>query len=417
MPWVETCAMEERIKFICDSESSESSIAELCRYYGISRPTAYKWLNRYREEGIDGLKERSRAPQHHANAVAIPTEQMILNVRQQHPHWGARKIRARLEREFPQQRWPAASTIGELLERNGLIVPRPRRRRCTPTAPPLRTGQYPNAVWCADFKGWFCTQDGRRCDPLTLLDQCSRYLLRCQLLRRTTGGAVRALCEAAFREYGLPEVIRTDNGAPFASRGIGGLSRLSVWWLKLGIRPERIQPGQPQQNGAQERFHRTLKEETATPPAVSWNAQQRRLDRFRQEYNCERPHQALAQQTPESRYALSWRPYPERLRTVQYRSGLPVRRVQKHGEFRWQHENVFLGQAFSGEPIGLEAITERYYRIYFTDYPLGLFDSFRYRILTPAQERRLWRRAEADRNFFRSAPEISIGFSTKHKNV
>jgi transposase InsO family protein len=394
------------MKFVCDQLRDGLTVVELSRKYGISRPTAYKWIKRYQEEGLEGLKDRSRAARHHPNAVDAERESLILKMREKHSRWGPEKIRARLQREFPGRAWPAPSTIGVILARHGLSVARQRRRRSTPSPQPLRQGERPNAVWCADFKGWFRSGDGKRCDPFTLLDHYSRYLLRCQLLPQTGITGVQALMEAAFREYGLPEVIRTDNGSPFASRGIGGLSRLSVWWLKLGIEPQRIMPGEPQQNGAQERFHRTVKEETAQPPAESWWAQQQRLNRFRQEYNQERPHQSLGQNTPDSFYEPSPRCYPQRLTPVEYPKGTEVRRVQVRGEFYWKQQAVFLGEAFQGEPVGLQLINGPYWQIHFVSYPLGIFDSSRCKVLSDAEVRRL-RSSALGGDLFRSAPEIS----------
>lgn len=416
MPWKETCVMEERMKFVMERELEELPLAALCRKYGVSRPVGYKWLRRYEEGGVEGLRDRSRAPKHHPNGVPAQMEEAIVQLRTKRRYWGPRKIRARLVRRHPQQKWPAASTIGEILKRHGLTVPRKGRRRAPPSGRPLSKSEGPNTLWCADFKGWFRTGDARRCDPLTILDHWSRYLLRCQLVHDTGYEATRALFEAAFCQYGLPQVIRTDNGAPFASHGIRGLSKLSVWWLALGIRPERIDPGRPQQNGVQERLHRTLKQETACAPASTWRAQQRRLNRFRDEYNQERPHESLGQEVPASLYEPSPRAYPDRLPEPEYADQLLQRRVQISGEFYWKQHKVFLGEALAKQIIGLEPLDDRYYRVYFTDFELGILDSHGSKMLSQREQAKLGSRfAQADpQSLLRSASE-TLGSAVNHK--
>ena len=319
MPWQETCVRNEGTRFVVDWERKLESMAELCRRYGVSRRTGYKWLPRYQQQGWAGWEDRSRAPRRHPLQTAATSEQEILALRAQHTRWGAITLQARLQRAQPKVAWPAVSTIGNLLRRHGLTVP---RRRASPTPPPLTAGNEPNRVWCADFKGWFRTQDGERCDPLTISDAASRYLLRCQAVTKPDGEHVQPLFEATFREFGLPRVLRTDNGPPFATLAVHGLSRLAVWWIKLGIYAERIEPGHPEQNGRHERMHRTLKQETASPPAANLRAQQRVLDRFRQDYNEERPHQGLQPRTPSECYQGSGREYPSRLEEPEYPSRL-----------------------------------------------------------------------------------------------
>ena len=374
--------MKERSRFVVEQESGRYAMAELCRIFGISRETGYKWVERYEAGGPAGLADRSRAPRCHPNAVPEEVEAVILETRAAYPTWGPKKLRAWLQEHRPGRRWPAGSTIGEILERHGLTVPRKKRRRTPPYTEPFAACAGPNAVWCMDFKGWFRTGDGVRCDPLTISDAFSRYVLRCQALSDTCCETVRPLCEAAFREFGLPWAIRTDNGSPFASRGIAGLSRLSVWWLRLGIVPERIEAGHPEQNGRHERMHRTLKAETASPPAPTVRGQQRAFDRWRVCFNEERPHEALGERTPTSVYTASPRPYPERLASVQYPEDLVVRIVQKAGEFYWHSRRVFLGEAFGGEPIGLEPLDGRYWLVYYATVALGVFDAHRHRMLT-----------------------------------
>ena len=293
MPWKVSGVVEKRKQFVAEYESEQWTMTELCRLYGITRPTGYGVLQRYAEQGEAGLEERSRAPRWHPNQTAPEIEEQVLELRREHMRWGPRTLRARLQRLHPEVSWPAASTIGSLLEGEGLTRHRPKRRKVAPYTEPLAAATAPNRVWCADFKGWFRTQDGKRIDPLTISDAHSRYLLRCQAVEATDTARVQAIFEAAFRECGMPEAIRSDNGPPFASRAIAGLSRLAVWWMKLGIVAERIAAGHPEQNGRHERMHRTLAEETASPPAANRRAQQRAFDRFRRVYNEERPHQGL----------------------------------------------------------------------------------------------------------------------------
>jgi transposase InsO family protein len=375
MPWKVSNVVDQRTRFVFDHQSGLYTMAELCRVYEISRETGYKWMKRHAVEGAEGLQDRSRAPNHHPNAMAAKVQEQILELRRARPRWGARKLRAYLEREWDGVRWPAASTIGELLKGEGLTIPRRRRRRAPPYSQPLHEGEEPNQVWCADFKGWFHTGNGERIDPLTITDHSSRFLLRCQVVEKTNGEQVQGIFEAAFRQYGMPLVIRTDNGTPFATRAIAGLSRLAVYFMKLGIQPERIAAGHPEQNGRHERMHRTLEEATATPPKENRRAQQRAFDHFRREYNEERPHEGLGQKTPASAYGPSPRNYPARIPEPEYPEGMQVRRIQKHGEFKWNGAPVFLTEALAGEAVGLEAIDERHWRVYFTTVPIARFDS------------------------------------------
>jgi putative transposase len=367
--------VEERARFAVDFESGEWTLAELCRQYDISRKTGYKILARWQQGGTDGLQDRSRAPRRHPNQTPAQVETAVLAMRRAHMSWGPRKLRARLEDHRPQQAWPAPSTIGGILRRAGLVHARRLRRRTPPFTQPFAAAAEPNAVWCADFKGWFRTRDGERIDPFTMTDAASRYLLRCQAVEKTDTAAVRAIAEAAFREYGLPRAIRTDNGPPFASRGVAGLSRLSLYWMKLGIVPERIQAGHPEQNGRHERMHRTLGAETAAPPEANRRRQQEAFDRFRHTYNEERPHQALGQKPPASLYTASPRPYPARVPKPEYDSGVLVRCVYPHGQFCWKGHYVFLGKVLAGERIGLEPVDDRYFCVCFGDFPIAWFDS------------------------------------------
>lgn len=333
-------------------------------------------MRRWQEQGAAGMEERSRAPWRHPNQTPAAVEQQVVELRQTHMRWGPRKLKAKLEQCRPATRWPAVSTIGELLRREGLVVGRKKRRRAPPYDEPLAHADGPNRVWCADFKGWFCTQDGRRIDPLTITDAHSRYLLRCQAVEKADTARVQAVFEAAMRDFGMPEAIRTDNGTPFASRAIAGLSRLAVWWMKLGIVPERIDAGHPEQNGRHERMHLTLKQETASPPAANRRAQQRAFDRFRCEFNEERPHEALQMQTPSVVYQSSPREYPARVPEPEYDSGMEVRKVRSRGRIAWKGDrHVFLSETLIGERVGLEPIDEDWWCVYFAQFPIALFDS------------------------------------------
>jgi transposase InsO family protein len=374
MPWKVSGAVEKRRLLVEEWLSENWTMTELCARHGISRQAGYNTLARYQHAGWEGLEALRRAPRRHPNQTPPAIEQQIVELRHQHMRWGPRKLKVVLQRKQPVN-WPAASTMGELLRREGLVMARKKRRRTDPYTAPFASASEPNRVWCGDFKGWSRTQNGERIDPLTISDACTRYLLRCQAVEKMDTVRVQAIFEAAFREYGLPEAIRTDNGAPFASRAIAGLSRLALWWMKLGIVAERIQPAHPEQNGRHERMHLTLQQETMSPMAAHRRAQQRRFDQFRCEYNQQRPHEALAMRTPESCYTASPRPYPSRLPEPEYPSSMTVRRVFAGGQFSWKHHDVFVSETLLGEPIGLEPIDDRWYTIYFAQFPLGRFDS------------------------------------------
>jgi transposase InsO family protein len=308
MPWKEVSSMSELVQFVAEYEKNDgASFAELCRRFGISRKTGYKWVERWKQEGSAGLVHRSRAPLTRPQSICPELEGEILAARGLHRTWGPKKILAWLARHRPGLALCATSTAADVLSRHGLAVPRGRaRHRATPSRSPLADCLEPNKTWCADFKGHFLLGDGTECNPLTITDAHTRYVLRCQGLgSKTDHGRIQPLFEAAFEEYGLPERIRTDNGPPFATTGLGGLSRLSVWWIELGIRPERIRPAKPQENGRHERMHRTLKAETTRPPARSLRAQQHLFDEWRRNFNEERPHEALGQETPASLYVRS----------------------------------------------------------------------------------------------------------------
>jgi putative transposase len=354
MGWTETCAVDERMRFVIAAEKHEESFAALCRGFGVSRRVGYKWLARYREAGVDGLLDHSRAPLHHPHAIEDDVAEACLAVRHRHPTWGPLKVRACLKRQGPATEWPAASTIGSLFDREGLTVKRKLRRRSPPSSAPFAQCGAANDVWCIDFKGWFLTGDGKRCEPLTLTDAHSRYLLRCQALTRTDTDHVWPVLDAAFREFGLPHYMRSDNGSPFASCGAGGLSMLSVRLIKAGVVPQRIKPGKPQQNGRHERMHLTLLQDAATPPSRTLREQLKRLHDFQRIYNEERPHQSLGEATPADLYTPSPRRFDGILRAPEYNAGLQVRQVRHNGEIRWRNETIYVNQALAGEPVALE---------------------------------------------------------------
>jgi len=376
MPWEETCVMDERMAFIVDWQRDEMTFAALCRLYGVSRRIGYKWVERFEAEGVDGLKDRSRAPHRHPNAVGEMEEAAIVALRGKHPSWGPKKIKAWLADRHPRAIWPAQSVIATILDRHGLTKRRRRRRHVPPGATSLSPCVAANDVWAIDFKGWFRTGDGQRCDPLSLSDLASRYVLRLQALEKTDGEHVWPIIDAAFREFGLPRVMRSDNGPPFASVAAGGLSPLAVKLIKAGVLPERIAPGKPQQNGRHERLHLTLKQETASPPAATLRHQQRRFDAFRRLFNEERPHEALGQTPPARHYDPLIRSYHGRLREPEYPADHQVRRVRHSGEIRWRGETIFISQVLVGEPIGLcEIDDEGRWRVCYGPIELGVIDS------------------------------------------
>ncbi len=354
MPWTETYAMDERVCFVSACLRQEEPMSSLCRRYGISRKTGYKWLGRYHEHGAVGLQARSSAPLQVRCGVDAAVVSMILKLRRARRTWGPRKLLARLVMDHPAIDFPAASSIGELLRREGASAPRQRRRHDAVSSGPVTEPAMANDSWAADFKGWFRTGDGLRCEPLTVSHGDSRYLLVSHAIPKISFECVQPLFEGAFREHGLPQAIRTDNGSRFASRlGLAGLTRLSVWFLKLDIWPDRIAPGRPDQNGRHERMHRTLAEDVARPPAATLAEQQIRLDAWREDYNQVRPHEALGQRCPAAVYQPSPRPYPERLVVWQYPADHHVRRVAADGYIRWQDRLLYLSEALRGETIGI----------------------------------------------------------------
>ena len=358
--------------FILKVKSGERSFKAVCQSFGISRRTGYKWWQRYQAAGLEGLTERSHRPQGCPHASDPRWIERVVALRLRHPTWGPRKLRVKLAERHGTEALPAASTLGHQLKQRGLVRPR-RRRGYRPVVVrrPLTQADRPNRVWAVDFKGWFRTGDGVRCDPLTVSDLFSRYVLCCEVVGHQSYAAVRPVFERVFRHYGLPEIIRVDNGGPFASTGAGGLSRLSVWWLTLGVAPEFIAPGHPEQNGVHERMHRTLKADTTRPAAASAPAQQERFAAWRQEFNHERPHEALQQQVPARHYRLSSRVYGRGTRPFIYPMDYVVRRVRSNGQIRWQGNKRYVSEALVGQLVGLRQIDNERWEVWFGSRLLG----------------------------------------------
>lgn len=374
MPWTHTHPMLERAAFIAAHESGLYSVAELADRFGVSRKTAYKWLTRYREGGPDGLHDRSHAFRAHPHRTPPEVEALLVACRRAHPTWGPRKLRPYLARRHPALALPAPSTIGAVLQRYGLVEPRRRRRKpIHPGRTPLVT-TAPGDVWAADFKGQFKTGDGVYCYPLTVTDAHSRFVLCCHGLPSTGQGGVFPPFERVFREHGLPGAIRTDNGSPFATNALCGLSELSVWWIKLGIDHQRIEVGRPEQNGAHERMHRTLKAETARPPERDMARQQARFDRWRAEFNEERPHEALGGATPASVHRPAPRSMPEVLPGPEYPPHFEKRWVSKCGTYKWKRHQLFIIHVLGHEWIGLEEVGDGLWSVHFYDRLLGRLD-------------------------------------------
>jgi transposase InsO family protein len=379
MPWREMSPMEQRLDFVREFETELFTMTELAAQYGISRKTGYKWLERYAADGALGLHDRSRRP--HASPHATDPELLatLIRLRERHPRWGAKKLLAVAARQAPKASWPCASTVSAHLRARGLITAR-RRRRPSVVVPSTRGPiSRANEVWTTDFKGEFLTGDRRYCYPLTLRDGLSRFVLRCDALTAHTRAVTRPRFERAFAEYGLPERLRSDNGPPFGGPGLGRLSALAVWWIRLGIVPERIDPGHPEQNGSHEQFHAVLKAETARPPAANAAAQQRRFTHFCAEYNHERPHEALDQAVPATRYEPSPRPLPRRVPPLEYPGHAEIRRVDQNGYVSWR-QPLFVSAALAGEAVAFEEVDDGIWTVTFASVVLGRFDERQHKI-------------------------------------
>jgi len=386
MAWRKVLPMDERARFVLEVDKAEMSVAELCRRYGVSRKTGYKWIRRYMTGGLDGIRERSSRPHTCPHKTKQEWEIRIITERVKHCSWGPKKIRELLRRKDLGGRVPAASTIGDILKRAGLVSKRRRRRRGAYHNGPLTEAKHPNHVWAVDYKGWFRTGDGVRCEPLTISDLYSRYVLEVRALPDQSYEKGRGVFEGVFEEYGLPEVIRSDNGGPFASRGAGGLSRLSVWWVLLGIKPEFIAKGHPEQNGVHERMHLTLKKEATIPASKDLRGQQGRFDRWREEFNEKRPHEALDMKTPSQMYCGSSRDYERGVnnkKQINYPEGYEVRRVRTNGEIKWRGRRRFIGDALKGALVGIKKVEDGHNQVYFDSILLGDLYDIDYRGVRP----------------------------------
>ena len=371
MPWSQTSPMDQKLQFVAECLREVFSISELCERFGVSRKTGYKWIERYLRNGAAGLEDRSRRPRSAPNATAPQVVEALLETRRRHPSWGGKKLLTVVHRRHPDWELPHRSTTCEILKRHGLVPKAPKRRRVGHPGRPSSSILAPNEVWSADFKGQFKTGNGRYCYPLTVTDNFSRYLLGCQALQSTAVNEAKPVFTRLFQEYGLPERIRTDNGVPFATRTLARLSRLSAWWVRLGVLPEFIELGKPQQNGRHERMHLTLKAETTRPPAASLPAQQRKFNRFIDEFNNERPHEALGQQTPASQYQASTREMPRKIKPFVYPDRFEVRYVSRNGGIRWNNDWINVSTVCIGEYVGLEEIDDGLWTVYFGPLTLG----------------------------------------------
>ena len=374
MPWKVISQMDLKIKLIEDWASGYFSIRALAQKYGISRPTIYKWLTRYKDCGVDGLKEQSRAPKHCPNRTAGKILKLLITEKLKNRKRGPRKIRAQLKRKYPELYLPAISTIGYWLKKEGLVEKRKKRLRVPPYTQPFCECDAPNEVWSIDYKGQFKMGNQKVCYPLTLSDNFSRFLLCCQALEGPRYEPTRRYMESVFRECGLPDAIRSDNGVPFAGKSIGGLSRLMIWLILLGIVPERIKKGCPQENGRHERMHRTLKSDALDPVTENIREQRKAFDLYRHEYNYERPHESLQDQTPSDYYVKSNRPYVEKPYSPDYGHDYLVRQVRHCGEIKFMGRLFLITHLLSGQPVGLKEIGDCLWQLQFSFYVLGSID-------------------------------------------
>jgi transposase InsO family protein len=375
MPWKEVKPMDEKVLFLADYLREKQSFTDLCNNYCISRKTGYKWISRYLEEGVEGLHNRTKAPKNHPHQTPFAVRQEIIRLRNKKKiKVGPKKIQTLLLTKYAEDEVPSTTTIYKILCKEGLVISRKRRRRVPPMPQPFEPVKDQNDVWSADYKGQFLTKDGKWCYPLTVMDHQSRYLLQCKGHESISTDAVKKEFQQLFNTYGLPKRIRTDNGVPFASRSVGGISRLSKWWIRLGILPERIQPGKPQQNGAHERMHRTLKDTVIQPPGRNIKHQQKLFDGFMQEYNNERPHETLKQKTPASQYQKSFKQMPTKLPELEYPGYYRITPVSSKGLMYCFSSIVYVGHILEGERVGMEEVHEGVWKVYFGPIYLGLFD-------------------------------------------
>jgi putative transposase len=380
MVWRETGIMDERLRFVVECLSGDETMVALCAAHEISRKTGYKWLERYRAFGPEGLHDRPRAPLNHGRATALDLVERIVAAKETHPLWGPKKIVARLKRTAPELMWPSASTVGAILARHGLVNARKRPRLRACGNGPWPQAERPNAVWTGDHKGWFRTRDGWRCEPLTVMDASSRYLLALEATGSTADSEAWPVFERLFEEHGLPDRFRSDNGPPFASAGVTGLTPLAVRFIKLGIALERIAPGKPQQNGRHERFHLTMLP-MAEAPEADRTAQGQAFEAFRHSYNEERPHEALAMDTPAQHYRPSQRAMPRTPPEPDYPAEAAIRRVRHNGEIRWNGGFIYVSQALAGEPVAAAQTEDGEWTLSFHAHPLGIIDTRRMKLV------------------------------------
>ena len=378
MPWIETNTMQQRILFIKAWQSRRHTKTELCKQFNISRPTADKWIKRHEQLGFEGLSELSRKPHHSPNATPTWICQWLINEKIKRPHWGAKKLLDSFARQFPEHKKPADSTGDLILARAGLVRPRKPKRRMSAYSEPFGDCTAPNATWSADFKGQFLLGNQKPCYPLTVTDNFSRFLFCCKGLPNTRSAAVIAEFERLFTVFGMPCAIRTDNGSPFASQALGGISKLSKWWIDLGIRPERIKPSHPEQNGRHERMHRSLKAQLLSRQSLE--AQQVFFEQFLQEYNEERSHEGIGRKTPAECYQPSVRAYTGVIQPYDYGDGVDIRKVKASGEIKWQGRRYYLSQVLAHEPVAFAPYADGIWHIYYRFHFLGVFDAREMRI-------------------------------------
>ena len=381
MPWREINPMDSKLKFVSLAMENIFNMNELCSFFNISRKTGYKWLNRYMEEGPEGLRDKPRTPNHIPHRTSKEMKSFIVTCRKKHPTWGARKISQKAQQIAPELSLPSETTINNILNQAGLIFKKRRRRKVAHPGRPALTAKNPNDVWTTDYKGEFKTRDGLYCYPLTILDEYSRFLFGCQGLYSNNYEGAFKVFKKAFKEYGLPKNIKSDNGVPFASNGLARLSKLSAWWIKLGINPVFIQPSSPYQNGVHERMHKTLKNESTIPPSGNMKTQQRRFNRWKDEYNFHRPHEALEGKYPSQIYRPSLKEYPSKLQNIDYPNHFEVRFVGSNRCFSWHQNIIFTSAAVENEYIGLEEVTDGVWAIYFSWKRLGFLDEIKMHIV------------------------------------
>jgi len=374
MPWKMEIPMDQKVKLISLRLDGIYGITDLSIKFGVSRKTVYKWIDRYKREGATGLEEKSRASYRHSNITNPSKIERIIEFKLSHNKWGPKKIIDCLERIYPKEKWPSVSTAGEWLRKNGLVKNKKIRRHVERYEDHFIDCRESNDVWSADYKGQFRTKDRKICYPLTVTDNFSRYLIACYALEGPRYQETKECFERIFKEYGLPIAIRTDNGTPFAGTGIGGLSRLSIWWIKLGIIPERIEPGEPQQNGRHERMHRTLKESTLNPAGDNLNEQQKKFDFFRIEFDNERPHESIEMKRPYEIFKKSIRSFPTKIKAIEYPINFEVRIVNHNGEIKFGGNRYFISELLYGENIGLKEVSDECLQINFGILKLGYID-------------------------------------------